>query len=196
MAPIKNDVVLAGVGGQGILTIAAIVGQAALDCGLNVKQSEVHGMAQRGGAVVAHLRLSENTIFADLIPQGGADVILAIEPMEALRQIELLKPDGVLLANADPVVNIGGYPDVDDVLKRIRQQPRSVVVEAGRLAGEAGSNRAMNMVMLGALSPFLAVPETRLQNAIRAAFDAKGEKVVDINLRAFQAGREVSRNAV
>jgi indolepyruvate ferredoxin oxidoreductase beta subunit len=195
MAPVKNDIVLAGVGGQGILTIAAIVGQAAMDCGLNVKQSEVHGMAQRGGAVVAHLRLSDGTIFADLIPTGGADVILAIEPMEALRQLNLLKADGMLLANADPVVNIGNYPDMNAVLERIRRHPRNVVVEAGRLAGEAGSNRAMNMVMLGALSPFLAIPEAGLQDTIRAAFRSKGEKVVDINLRAFASGREASAGA-
>ena len=189
MTAIKNDIVLAGVGGQGILTIAAIIGRAAVDQGLNVKQSEVHGMAQRGGAVVAHLRLADTPIFSDLIPQGGADVILAVEPMEALRQLPLLKPAGIVLANADPVVNIDGYPDPERLLESIRSRPRGLAIEAGRLAVEAGAARAMNMVMLGALSPFLDIPEETLRAAIRAGFEAKGDKIVNINLRAFGAGR-------
>ena len=192
MSAAKNDIVLAGVGGQGILTIAAIVGKAAVANHLNVKQSEVHGMAQRGGAVVAHLRLANGPIYSDLIPAGGADVLLAIEPMEALRQLDAVRASGVVLANTDPVVNIGDYPEVESVLARIRQHPRHAVIEAGRLAGEAGSARAMNVVMLGALSPFLALPADSLRDMIRTTFAAKGAKIVNVNLTAFDLGREAS----
>ncbi|MBN2450525.1 MAG: indolepyruvate oxidoreductase subunit beta [Lentisphaeria bacterium] len=184
-----NDIILAGVGGQGILTIAAIVGRAAMERGLNVKQSEVHGMAQRGGAVVAHLRLSTETIYSDLIAEGAADVVLGIEPMEALRQAPCLGPRGVLLANTEPIRNIPDYPDAEALVRRLRTLPRSVVLDAGAMAKEAGSSRAMNMVMLGALSPYLGVGEEDLRGTIVRAFAAKGDEVVQTNLRAFAAGK-------
>jgi indolepyruvate ferredoxin oxidoreductase beta subunit len=149
-------------------------------------------MAQRGGAVVAHLRLSDRPIFSDLIPRGGADVILAVEPMEALRQLVLLRADGIVLANADPIANIRDYPEKERLLEPLRAQPGNVVIEGGRLATEAGAARAMNMVMLGALSPFLELPEDILREAIQQTFQRKGDKVVDINLRAFAAGREAA----
>ncbi len=185
----KNDLILAGVGGQGILTIAAIVGEAAVRRGLHVKQSEVHGMAQRGGAVVAHLRVASGTIYSDLIAPGSADVVLAVEPMEALRQLPALRAGGVLLANSQPVRNLPDYPDLEALLGYLRGLPRSLVIDADGLAREAGSARAMNMVMLGALSPFLDLPETALTEAVAEAFARKGGEVVAANLRAFAAGR-------
>ena len=188
----KNDIILAGVGGQGILTIAAIVGQAALEKGQNVKQSEVHGMAQRGGSVVAHLRLSSDPIFSDLIPPGAADVVLGVEPMEALRHAHYLGQDGVLLANTEAVENIPEYPEVATIVDRLGAFARSVVLDAGAMAKEAGSARAMNMVMLGALSPFLGVEEEDLTGVIERTFQRKGAKVVDTNLRAFAAGRQAA----
>ncbi|MBT4815506.1 MAG: indolepyruvate oxidoreductase subunit beta, partial [Lentisphaerae bacterium] len=139
----KNDIVIAGVGGQGILTIAAIVGHAAVANGLNVKQSEVHGMAQRGGAVLAHLRISDDVIYSDLVPKGKADVVLAVEPLEALRHIDFLAPDGVVLANEVPVVNIDNYPDLETVLAELRQYPRRLVLDADQVAKNTGSARAM-----------------------------------------------------
>ena len=188
----KNDIILAGVGGQGILTIAAIVGQAAMSRGMNVKQSEVHGMAQRGGSVVAHLRLSTEPIYSDLIAAGSADAVLGVEPMEALRHVHYLGPAGVLLANTEPVTNIPDYPDVADIIARLEDYTRSVVVDAGALAKEAGSSRAMNMVMLGALSPFLGLEPEDLIATIRLAFGRKGDQVVDVNLKAFAAGRDAA----
>ncbi|MCK5801430.1 MAG: indolepyruvate oxidoreductase subunit beta [Lentisphaeria bacterium] len=191
----KNDIILAGVGGQGILTIAAVVGRAAMAAGLNVKQSEVHGMAQRGGAVLAHLRLSDEPIYSDLIREGAADVLLAVEPMEALRHANMVAPDGVLLSNSVPVTNIE-YPDLDEVIAQLEFFPRRVVLDADAMAREAGSARAMNMVMLGALSPFLAVDEDALPEAIRLSFERKGEEVVETNLLAYDAGRAASINLV
>ena len=126
----KNDIILAGVGGQGILTIAAIIGKAAMKLGLNVKQSEVHGMSQRGGAVLAHLRLSSDGIYSDLIADGTADVIIAVEPMEALRHIKGLSPKGVIIANSKPVKNIGDYPETQDVVDAVKAVPNSVVMDA------------------------------------------------------------------
>ncbi len=185
----KNDILIAGVGGQGILTIAAIVGHAAVEAGLTVKQSEVHGMAQRGGAVVAHLRIADGRVFSDLIPAGAADVILAVEPLEALRHLPHLAPEGIVLANTSPVKNIGNYPDTQEILAALRQAPRHVLLDADATAKAAGSARAMNMVMLGALAPSLGVPDTALTDMIKAAFARKGEHVVDVNLKAFAAGR-------
>lgn len=187
----KTDIILSGVGGQGILTIAAIVGRAAVEAGINVKQSEVHGMAQRGGAVVAHLRLSDERIYSDLIPTGGADVVLGVEPMEALRHASHLAPGGVLLANTVPVRNIE-YPEVEDILGQLRAFPRNVVIDADAMAREVGNGRAMNMVMLGALAVFLPFPEGVFEALIREAFGRKGEKVVDVNLKALAAGRAVA----
>lgn len=185
----KNDIILAGVGGQGILTIATIVGQAAVGRGLHVKQSEVHGMAQRGGAVVAHLRLSSALIYSDLITPGTADVVLSVEPMEALRQAHCLRRDGVLLANTEAVRNIADYPDEAVLLAELRSLPHCLVLDAGAMAKECGSTRAMNIVMLGALSPFLDLPEDALTGTIKQAFTRKGDDVVTANLRAFAAGR-------
>ena len=189
----KRDIVIAGVGGQGILTIAASIAKAAVSAGLNIKQSEVHGMAQRGGAVQAHLRLSDDTIYSDLVPVGSADLILAVEPLEALREYRFLGPSGCVLANSTPVMNIGNYPDVEEVLAEVRKLPRHVLLNADELAREAGSARAMNMVMLGAASLLLDLPQGQLLDVIRDAFARKGEKVVEVNHRAFALGREAAR---
>ncbi len=191
----KNDLILAGVGGQGILTIAAIIGKAAMKAGLNVKQSEVHGMAQRGGAVLAHLRLSSEPIFSDLIAEHSADVILAVEPMEAMRHIEGLADSGAISANATPVKNIADYPETEALIAEIKKHPKSVVLDADGLAVAAGSARAMNTVMLGAVSVFLDMDADLLRNVIRENFARKGEEMVAMNLKAFEAGREAAKKA-
>ncbi|HOG49002.1 MAG TPA: indolepyruvate oxidoreductase subunit beta [Lentisphaeria bacterium] len=189
----KKDIVLAGVGGQGILTIASIIGQAAVRQGLNIKQSEVHGMAQRGGSVLAHLRLSSSAIYSDLIAPGTADALIAVEPMEALRQAESLHPKGVILANSRPVENIGVYPELETVLTELRAYPRSLVIDAEAMAAAAGSARSMNMVMLGAVSPFLDMPAELLEAMIAEAFARKGPEVVETNRKAFAAGQAAAK---
>ena len=185
----KNDIILAGVGGQGILTIAAIIGKAAMKLGLNVKQSEVHGMSQCGGAVLAHLRLSSDGIYSDLIADGTADVIIAVEPMEALRHINGLSPKGVIIANSKPVKNIGDYPETQDVVDAVKAVPNSVVIDADGIAANIGNPRAMNTVLLGAISHFLALDSDLLRDIVAENFARKGQAIVDMNLKAFDAGR-------
>ncbi|NLF93692.1 MAG: indolepyruvate oxidoreductase subunit beta [Oligosphaeraceae bacterium] len=185
----KYDIVLAGVGGQGILSIAAIIGQAAVSQGLNVKQSEIHGMSQRGGSVVAHLRLGSAAIKSDQIAPGSADMVLAMEPMEALRSLEFLSPAGVLISNTTPVVNIGEYPPLPEVLSALQAHANSHLLDGDQIAKALGSPRAVNMVLLGAMAAFLALPEEILTAAIRELFARKGEAVIASNLKAFAAGR-------
>jgi indolepyruvate ferredoxin oxidoreductase beta subunit len=188
----KYDVILAGVGGQGVLSVAAVIALGAKNSGLAVRQSEVHGMAQRGGAVQAHLRLSDTTIVSDLIGKASADMILSMEPIESLRYLEYLKAEGVLITSTDPVKNIPNYPDLEGIYGRIRSLPSSRLVQAAELAQEAGSARSTNMVMVGAASPYLPVEEEHLLGAIGELFLRKGEKIVAINRSAFRAGRDTA----
>jgi indolepyruvate ferredoxin oxidoreductase beta subunit len=183
------DIVLAGVGGQGVLSIAAIIAGAAMDSGLQVRQSEVHGMAQRGGAVSAHLRISDRAIACDLIPSGGADMILSMEPLESLRYLSFLKPDGVIVTAAEAFVNIPNYPELAPVLEAVRSLKGSKVVAAAELAKQAGSARSVNMVMVGAASPFIPIDHGKMEARISKLFAAKEASLVETNLKAFAAGR-------
>ena len=189
----KIDIILAGVGGQGVLSVGAIVSMAAMKEGLKVRQSEVHGMAQRGGAVLAHLRISSGVIECDLIPRGGADVVLSMEPLESLRYLEYLKPDGVLVTAAEPFLNITDYPDIEKVHQAVEDVNNSNLVDAKTLAKEAGAMRAVNMVLVGALSNNLPIKPESIEKAIRDKFSSKGEAVVDTNLKAFSLGRKTGR---
>lgn len=189
----KCDIVIAGVGGQGVLSISAIIASALLRQGWQAKQSEVHGMSQRGGAVEAHLRLSDEPIYSDLIAQANADLIVAMEPVESLRYVGFLSPEGTLLASADPFLNIPNYPDLEEILAAIRAIPNARIVEAEKLAREAGSAKAANMVMVGATSWRLPVEPEPLETEIEAAFRAKGSRIVEINIEAFRLGREATK---
>jgi indolepyruvate ferredoxin oxidoreductase beta subunit len=189
------DCILAGVGGQGVLSIAAIIARAAVEAGLEVRQSEVHGMAQRGGAVLAHLRVSDAAIACDLVPQGGADLIISMEPLESLRYAAWLSPTGALVTAAEPFVNIANYPELSEVLKTIASFPVSRVVEAAALAKEAGLARAVNMVMVGAASPFLPLEAETLEAAIAAMFSGKDSAVVEANQKAFRLGAAAAKGA-
>ncbi len=188
----KFDIILAGVGGQGVLSVSAVIASSAMHEGLHVKQSEVHGMSQRGGAVLANLRLSDKPIASDLIPMGTAAMVLSMEPMESLRYVEYMAPGAALITAAEPVVNIDNYPPLDEVLAQVRQIPRAIVVEAERLARQAGSARATNMVIVGAASSLLPVTLDTIEHFVRTLFASKGEKVVDTNIRALRAGREAA----
>jgi indolepyruvate ferredoxin oxidoreductase beta subunit len=185
---VRADIVLAGVGGQGVLSVAAILAEAARREGLTVKQAEVHGMAQRGGAVQATLRISSGEIASELVPRGAATMILGMEPVEALRYLDFLAPDGTLLTAAEPVYNVPDYPPLDAVHEQIRDLG-GLIVEAERLAREAGSPRAANVVMVGAASTRLDLPREVLEECVRDGFASKGERIVEVNLRAFRAGR-------
>lgn len=186
----KTDIILAGVGGQGILSIASILGDAALRENLFLKQAETHGMSQRGGAVVSHLRISDKAIAADLIPKGSADLILSVEPMEALRYLPFLAKNAYVVTNITPVLNVPNYPNIDEVLSEIKRQPRYVAVDADKIAAEIGNKRASNMVMLGAAAPFVHIDAEKIEAGIERIFANKGREVVDLNKRAFQAGMQ------
>ena len=184
----KNDIVLAGVGGQGILSISTVIGQAALNNNLYIKQSEVHGMSQRGGAVYAHLRLSDRPIYSDLIPLCGADLVLSVEPMEALRYLPYLKSDGWLVTNIHSFVNVGNYPDSKLLMAQLKKLKNSILIDADAIAADCGNKKASNMVMLGAAIPFINIEIDDLKKAISAIFEAKGADTVTMNIRALLAG--------
>ena len=188
----KQDIILAGVGGQGILSIAYVIDNAALADGLSFKQAEVHGMAQRGGAVQSHMRLSDGTIWSDLIPKGEADMILSVEPLEALRYIDHLRPDGIVITSSTPFRNIPDYPDVDKVIEALRLAPRSIVVDSEKLAKEAGTVKAQNIVLLGAASSFLILKQESLLKTIDSLFRGRGPPVLEANLKAFELGKKAA----
>ncbi|MBP5709416.1 MAG: indolepyruvate oxidoreductase subunit beta [Bacteroidales bacterium] len=188
----KIDIILAGVGGQGILSIANIVGYAAIKKGLYMKQAEVHGMSQRGGDVQSHFRLADYEIASDLIPMGQADLIISVEPLESLRYLPWLSPEGWLITNDQRFVNIPNYPDEALLKAELDKLPRKVVINADQIAKDLGSARSANMVILGAASPFLKIDFESIENAVRDVFGRKGEDVVNVNLACLRAGREYS----
>jgi indolepyruvate ferredoxin oxidoreductase, beta subunit len=192
----KKDIILAGVGGQGILSIAASIGLAAVDAGLFLKQAEVHGMSQRGGDVQSNLRISDKKIASDLIPYGKADMILSVEPMESLRYLPWLAPTGWLITNSTAFTNIPNYPKKEDIINEIKKQPNHIIIDADYIAKEIGSARSANMVMLGAASPFLDIDYKFLEGSIKKLFGRKGDKVVQLNIDALVAGEEFARNYI
>ncbi|MBN1969472.1 MAG: indolepyruvate oxidoreductase subunit beta [Candidatus Delongbacteria bacterium] len=189
----KKDIILAGVGGQGILSIATVIGYAAIESGLTLKQSEVHGMSQRGGDVYSNLRISDKEIYSDLIPYGQADIIISVEPMESLRYLPYLNKNGWVIANSTPFINVPNYPELESVVEEINKLENSIIVDGEKTAKEVGNPRGMNMVMLGAASKYLDIPFEKLEEGIRFIFGRKGEEVVESNLRALRAGREFSK---
>lgn len=192
----KTDIILAGVGGQGILSIAAILGAAALNENLYLKQAETHGMSQRGGEVVSHLRISDAPIYSDLIPQGSAELILSVEPLESLRYLPYLKNDGCLVTNTTEFRNIPNYPKVEHIFNELGKKLKLVRIDADQIARETGNPKASNMVMLGAASPFIHIDEKIILKAIETVFGRKGEAVVESNKKAFLAGREFAENSL
>ena len=190
----KIDIILSGVGGQGILSIAAVIGQAALENKHYMKQSEVHGMSQRGGDVQANLRISDKPIFSDLIPLQQADLILSLEPMEALRYMPYVKEAGWIVTNETPFKNISNYPNEGDIEDEIKKHKNHILINIDEIAKEVGSARTANMVLLGASLPFLSLPEEDIEDAISAIFEKKGEEIIKLNIKALRAGAEISRN--
>jgi indolepyruvate ferredoxin oxidoreductase beta subunit len=186
----KKDIILSGVGGQGILSTAAIIGLAAIENGLFVKQAEVHGMSQRGGAVQSHLRISSKEIASDLIPFGEADMILSVEPMESLRYLPYLSQDGWIITNTTPFVNIPDYPDMESLLIQIRSYKNVIAIDADEIARKISSPKSSNVVLLGASALHLDIPFENLESGIRSLFGSKGEHIVKMNLAALKAGIE------
>ena len=185
----KKDIILCGVGGQGILSIATVIGEAATKAGLNLKQAEVHGMSQRGGDVQSHLRLSTQPIYSDLIAQGSADLIISMEPMESLRYLPYLAKDGKVVTGSKPFVNIPNYPEEEALQNALKQLPSLSMMDIDAVAKDAGNARGANMVLLGMAARHLQILNAdELRDAIRTIFARKGDAVVETNLKAFQAG--------
>ena len=185
----EKNIILAGVGGQGILSIAFVIDNAALDSGFHFKQAEVHGMAQRGGDVQSHLRYGDSEIYSDIVPTGRADLILSVEPLEVLRYWHYLRPDGWVVTSVTPYVNIPDYPEMDGLLEELAGFSNMVMVDTAHIARAAGNLRAQNMAAVGAASPQMDFSEDQLLRFVEVLFSRKGEKIVDVNQRAFAYGR-------
>ena len=185
----KTDIILCGVGGQGILSIATIIGEAAMNENLYIKQAEVHGMSQRGGDVQSNLRISSDPIYSDLIPKGGADVIISMEPMEALRYLPFLKKDGWVITNSTPFVNIPNYPDMEVIKADLAKLPHVVCVDIEQMAKDNGVPRSANVILLGASQKALGLEYEKLEAAIARVFARKGDAVVEANIKALALGR-------
>lgn len=189
---IKN-IILAGVGGQGILTIASIIDLAAMHSGLNVKQAEVHGMSQRGGDVQSNLRIADEEIYSDLIPKGKADIILAMEPLEALRYISYLQKDGIIITASAPFKNIPNYPDENQVIDTIKNSGfKYVIIDSEEIAKNL-SERSLNVVIAGAVAPIIGIDSNVMKDSVKELFAAKGEEIVAMNVKAFETGVEYSK---
>lgn len=190
----KKDIILCGVGGQGILSIATIIGEAATRADVNLKQAEVHGMSQRGGDVQSNLRLSTEPIYSDLIAQGCADLIISMEPMEALRYLPYLSKDGVIVTSNKPFVNIPNYPAEEDLFKELASLPNVVQLDIEQVAKDAGSVRSANVVLLGMAAKYIEIVSSdALRTAVATIFARKGEKIVESNLKAFDMGAEAAK---
>ncbi|MBO7596903.1 MAG: indolepyruvate oxidoreductase subunit beta [Bacteroidales bacterium] len=192
----KTDIILAGVGGQGILSIASCIGVAAMNENLYVKQSELHGMSQRGGAVQSHFRLSDKPVYSDQIPLGEADIILSVEPMEALRYLPWLSAEGMVVTDSTPFINIPNYPEPETITAEIKKLKKHVLIDANSLATEIKSPKSANIVMLGAASKYLQVSFKSLENALEEIFKSKGAAVVDVNKQALNLGREYAEKYI
>lgn len=191
----KSDIILAGVGGQGILSIAAVLGEAAVAENLYLKQAEVHGMSQRGGDVQSNLRLSSDPIASDLIPKGKADLIISLEPMEALRYLPYLAEKGMIVTNSEPFINIDPYPSQEVLAQTYAQISHKVIIDAEKIAKEeTGTPRTANMVILGAASAFIDLEFVTIENAVRRIFARKGEEMVAMNIKALHAGRRAAQH--
>ena len=189
----KTNIILSGVGGQGILTIAAVLDTAALSENLHIKQSEVHGMSQRGGAVQSHVRISDKEIFSDLIPEGKADLILSVEPMELLRYMPFLNQKGWLITDSNPFVNTGNYPEIKGIYEQIKKHPFHVIINATDVAKKIGNSKVANMVLLGAASSIIPLSEESLLSAIKKLFQHKSEKIISLNIEAFLEGKKIAK---
>ena len=189
----KTDIILCGVGGQGILSIATIIGEAAMNENLYIKQAEVHGMSQRGGDVQSNLRISSDPIASDLIPKGGADVIISMEPMEALRYLPWLKKDGWIITSSAPFVNIPNYPDMEVIRKDLDKLPNVICIDIEQMAKDNGISRSANVILLGAAQNAIGIEYGKLEDAVRRVFARKGEAVVEANIKALALGREAQR---
>ena len=186
----KYDIVLCGVGGQGGISVSVIIAKAAMAAGLQVKQSEVHGMSQRGGEVLAHLRISDKPISSSIIQLGFSDLIIAFEPLEAIRNIPWLSKNGMIVSSIKPVVNISNYPEIDQVLGELKKITNAILVDTDNMAKEVGNLRTSNIILVGAAAKYLPLKEDLIEKAITENFLKKGDTIIQSNIKAFNYGRK------
>ena len=184
-----TNIMIVGVGGQGSLLASKLLGSLLIDEGYDVKVSEVHGMSQRGGDVQSNLRLSTDAIYSDLIKQGSADIIISMEPMEALRYMPYLSKEGWVVSSSHPFKNIPNYPDEQALMEEFNALPHSAALPIEDLAKQNNLPKSANMVLLGMAAPYIEIlsPE-QLREAIKRVFSSKGEQVVEMNCQAFDLG--------
>jgi indolepyruvate ferredoxin oxidoreductase beta subunit len=190
----KTDIILCGVGGQGILSIATIIGEAAMKENLYIKQAEVHGMSQRGGDVQSNLRISSNPINSDLIALGGADVIISMEPMEALRYLPFLNKNGWIITSSAPFVNIPNYPDMETIKADYKKLDHVIMIDIESMAKENNVPRSANVILLSAAQKALGIEYDKLEAAIQRVFARKGEAIVEQNIKALAIGKAAQPN--
>ncbi len=188
----KRDLILSGVGGQGILSISYLICNAALDKGLNFKQAEVHGMAQRGGAVQSHLRISDQPIASDLIPRGTADFILSVEPLEIFRYLDYLKPEGTIITSTVPYINIPNYPDDSTITRLFDRFSQKILLDTKALAAEIGNTKIQNTIILGAAIPFLGFDVGDFDHHLEQLFGRKGSDIIQANKDAIRVGYRIA----
>ena len=189
----KTDIILCGVGGQGILSIATIIGEAAMNENLYIKQAEVHGMSQRGGDVQSNLRISSEPIASDLIAKGGADVIISMEPMEALRYLPYLSKEGWIITSSNPFKNSPNYPDMEVIMGDLQKLNHVITLDLEQMAKDGGVPRSANVILLGAAQKALGIEYEKLEDAIRRVFGRKGDAVVEANIKALAMGRAAQK---
>lgn len=193
----KTDIILSGVGGQGILSIAAIIGEAALAENLYIKQAEVHGMSQRGGDVQSNLRIADRPINSDLIASGSADVIISLEPMEALRYLPYLSQEGWIITSSVPFINIPNYPDEQVLKAELQKLPRVIMLDVNELAKEHNLPKCANVILLGAAAKSLQIiGYSDLEKSIARVFSNKGQAVIEMNLKALSIGYNAVQKSI
>lgn len=193
----KTDIILSGVGGQGILSIAAIIGEAALAENLYIKQAEVHGMSQRGGDVQSNLRIADRPINSDLIASGNADVIISLEPMEALRYLPYLSREGWIITSSASFVNIPNYPEEKVLKAELQKLPRVIMLDVNELAKEHNLPKCANVILLGAAAKSLQIiGYSDLEKSIARVFAHKGQAVIEMNLKALSIGYNAVQKSI
>lgn len=184
-----HGIILSGVGGQGVLSLAQILLEALRRSGLHTLQSEIHGMSQRGGSVHAQVCYAEAPLSSPIIDEGCADLLIALEPLEALRYVSMLRLNGALVVSEEPQTDMAGYPPLEDIYAALKAVPGAHLVDTEDLARRLNHRQAGGMALLGMASRFLPVDDAVWREVIAQRFEAKGPRITEKNLEAFEAGR-------
>ena len=184
-------VIVAGVGGQGAITLAQLVLGAAWKSGFFVHQSEVHGMSQRGGSVNAHILFDKKEVSSPVVMEGAGNLLIGMEPLETLRYLSLLRKDAEVVSSVIPIKNMAEYPDVDKILSELKSVPGVTLVDTDKYSKELSNKKAGNIILLGIASKHMPISKKMWHEVIKERFEGKGEKIIDKNIEAFEFGRKI-----